>query len=43
LAYTTQPANGTIGSVLTTQPVIRSRDQFGNNSTVGLLLILILT
>jgi hypothetical protein len=36
LAFTTQPANSTIGSALATQPVVRSRDQFGNNSTVGL-------
>jgi hypothetical protein len=36
LAYTTQPANGTYGSMLATQPVLRSRDQFGNNSTIGL-------
>jgi len=36
LAFTTQPANGTIGSVLANQPVLRSRDQFGNNSSVGL-------
>src|SRR5205823_12485199 len=36
LAFATQPANGTIGSLLVTQPVLRSRDQFGNNSTIGL-------
>src|SRR5262249_26646544 len=36
LVFTTQPGNGTIGSLLTTQPVVRSRDQFGNNSTIGL-------
>jgi hypothetical protein len=36
LVYTTQPANGTFGSALVTQPVLRSRDQFGNNSSVGL-------
>jgi hypothetical protein len=36
LVFTTQPANGTNGLALATQPVIRSRDQFGNNSTVGL-------
>src|SRR5439155_23418979 len=36
LAFATQPANGTVGSMLVTQPVLRSRDQFGNNSTVGL-------
>src|SRR5262249_30641208 len=33
LAYTTQPANGTYGANLATQPILRSRDQFGNNST----------
>src|SRR6185503_12933839 len=36
LVFMTQPANGTIGSVLVTQPAMCSRDQFGNNSTVGL-------
>src|SRR6185436_9067008 len=36
LAYTTQPANGTYGSTLAAQPVLRSRDQFGNDSTIGL-------
>jgi hypothetical protein len=36
LAFITQPANGTYGSTLTTQPVLRSRDQFGNDSTIGL-------
>src|SRR5439155_14447374 len=36
LAFATQPANGTVGSLLVTQPVLRSRDQFGNNSTIGL-------
>jgi len=35
LVFTTQPGNGTIGSLLTTQPVVRSRDQFGNNSIVA--------
>src|SRR5207245_1645191 len=33
---TTQPGSGTAGAALTTQPVVRSRDQFGNNSTSGL-------
>ncbi len=36
LVLTTQPANGTVGAILATQPVLRSRDQFGNDSTVGL-------
>src|SRR5262249_40951951 len=36
LIFVTQPGNGTIGSLLTTQPVVRSRDQFGNNSTITL-------
>src|SRR5205814_7539224 len=36
LAFTTQPGNGTAGSALSTQPVIKSQDAFGNNSTVGL-------
>ncbi|TAK93698.1 MAG: Ig-like domain repeat protein [Verrucomicrobia bacterium] len=36
LAFTTQPASSTAGAPLTTQPVVRARDQFGNNSTSGL-------
>src|SRR6185436_6709588 len=36
LAFTTHPANGTYGTTLATQPVLRSRDQFGNDSTIGL-------
>src|SRR6185503_17088430 len=36
LVFTTQPANGTNGFALATQPVLRTRDQFGNNSTIGL-------
>src|SRR6185503_2103771 len=34
--FTIQPANGTNGYLLATQPVVRTRDQFGNNSIVGL-------
>ena len=36
LAFTTQPANAAAGSVFGTQPVIKTQDTFGNNSTVGL-------
>jgi hypothetical protein len=36
VVFATQPANGTFGSPLATQPVLRSRDQFGNDSTIGL-------
>jgi hypothetical protein len=36
LAFTTQPGSGTAGTTLSSQPVVRSRDQFGNNSTSGL-------
>jgi hypothetical protein len=36
LAFLTQPGNGTAGSILSTQPVVRSLDQFGNLSAVGL-------
>src|SRR6185503_12438010 len=36
LVVAIQPANGTKGVALATQPVVRTRDQFGNNSTVGL-------
>ena len=31
-----RPAHATAGAVFGQQPVIRSQDQFGNNSTVGL-------
>src|SRR5258708_4677976 len=36
LAFTTQPGSAASGSVFGSQPVVRSQDQFGNNSTVGL-------
>src|SRR5206468_1537632 len=36
LVFSTQPANGTFGSQLATQPVLRTCDQFGNTSTIGL-------
>src|SRR5439155_1628176 len=36
LAFTTQPGSATAGALFGTQPVVRSRDQFGNNSTSGL-------
>src|SRR6185369_13497950 len=36
LVFSTQPANGTNGFAFATQPVVRTRDQFGNNSTIGL-------
>jgi hypothetical protein len=36
LAFTTQPGNATAGANLGTQPVVRTRDQFGNNCTNGL-------
>src|SRR5262249_46333833 len=36
LVFTTQPGNATAGSVLTTQPVVKSRDPFGNDSIAGL-------
>ncbi len=36
LAFTTQPGSATAGAALGTQPVVRSRDQFGNDSTNGL-------
>src|SRR5205814_1516453 len=36
LVFATQPANGTFGAILATQPALRSTDQFGNNSTIGL-------
>jgi len=36
LAFATQPGSATAGSVLGVQPVIHTRDQFGNDSTNGL-------
>src|SRR5258708_5181392 len=36
LVFTTQPGNATAGSIFGTQPVVKSQDLFGNNSTVGL-------
>src|SRR5439155_21893695 len=36
LVFTTQPGSATYGSILGQQPVIKSQDAFGNNSTVGL-------
>src|SRR5205814_3368917 len=36
LAFTTQPGNATAGAILPTQPVVKTQDQFGNDSTVGL-------
>ncbi len=36
LAFTTQPGSATAGAVFGSQPVVRTRDQFGNNSTSGL-------
>src|SRR5207244_11437554 len=36
LVFTTQPGNATAGVVFGTQPVVKSQDAFGNNSTVGM-------
>jgi len=36
LAFTTQPGSATEGLAFGVQPVIRTHDQFGNNSTTGL-------
>ena len=36
LVFTTQPAGATAGASFVTQPVIHTRDAYGNNSTVGL-------
>src|SRR5207247_10956655 len=35
LAFATQPGNATAGSAFGTQPVLKTQDQFGNNSTLG--------
>src|SRR5438046_10191259 len=36
LVFTVQPGLATAGSVFGSQPVLKSRDPFGNDSTVGL-------
>ncbi|MBA3697901.1 MAG: hypothetical protein H0W78_03395 [Planctomycetes bacterium] len=36
LGFTTQPGSATAGAAFATQPVVRTRDAYGNNSTVGL-------
>src|SRR5262249_16498624 len=36
LVFIPQPGSTTYGSALSPQPVLRSRDSFGNDSTVGL-------
>src|SRR5207249_2387420 len=36
LVFTTQPNGLRTGSPLTTQPVVKAQDQFGNNTTAGL-------
>jgi len=36
IAFTTQPGDTTYGSILSPQPVIKTQDQFGNDSTSGL-------
>src|SRR5262249_23576064 len=36
VVFTTQPAGATAGSVFSTQPVVKTQDQFGNNTAAGL-------
>src|SRR5262249_22711530 len=36
LVFITQPGSTTYGSALSTQPMLKTRDSFGNDSTVGL-------
>src|SRR5205085_1766485 len=36
LAFTTQPGGATAGSAFGAQPVVKTQDAYGNNSTVGL-------
>jgi hypothetical protein len=36
LAFSQQPASGAVGSNLLTQPIVVTRDPYGNSSTVGL-------
>src|SRR6266851_2028853 len=43
LAFTTQPANATAGGPFGAQPIVKSQDRFGNNSTNGLPASLNLT
>ncbi len=43
LAFTTQPASATVGSAFGIQPVVVSRDQYGNDSSVSLGASSILT
>lgn len=37
LVFTTQPGSATAGAAFLTQPVVRTRDAHGNNSTVGIV------
>lgn len=37
LGFTTQPGTATAGAPFGLQPVVKTQDQFGNNSTVGLV------
>lgn len=37
LAFTTEPGGAVYGSLLNPQPVVKTQDQFGNNSTSGLI------
>lgn len=37
LAFTTQPGGAVYGSLLNPQPTVKTQDQFGNNSTSGLV------
>lgn len=43
LVFTTQPGGATYGTLLNPQPVVQSRDRFGNNSTIGLPVSRIVT
>jgi hypothetical protein len=43
LAFATQPGNATVGAAFGTQPVLKSRDAFGNDSTLGLPASLIVS
>jgi hypothetical protein len=36
LAFTTSPSGATAGNAFTTQPVVKTQDAYGNDSTVGL-------
>src|SRR5205814_9137491 len=43
LGFATQPGSATAGALFGVQPVVKTQDQFGNNSTSGLAASLLVT